>query len=275
MAGPPTNTRRPGICSWSSAAVRRAGVGSVLRAHPDRDRDDVVVGPDGFDEGLGGSVGAEVDHCESLAADDVAEDRDRHRVLVAGRGADHHGGALAAAAGEGRSEPSDDADGDTRRAVFIGDVEHAAGPRVADLAEHRDQELEVDVLGGGARDEGAFDDRPRAGLVAGHEPITQPVPVGAPADSSRSRSRRLLFGQGAEVADANLPGAVDLPGGECPDPHVPVRGHVVDAECFGSGPEADELLVVVHCGGIVGAVLHDRDFSAKTSPSGIAPHRKA
>ena len=161
----------------------------------------------GVEERCRGCVGAQVDQLQAAPTQDVAEDRERDRVVVAGGGTEDDCPAFAAASCEGGAEPSDEAGGDTRWAVLGGDVEFARGPRIADAAEHRRDELEVDVLGRSAGDARSFDEGPHARLIAGDEAVAEVGPVGLPPDPARAWSGLVAARDGPQIGEAHLPGA--------------------------------------------------------------------
>ena len=158
----------------------RAGFDAVVGSDPMATVRTSSWASPGVEERCRGCVGAQVDQLQAAPTQDVAEDRERDRVVVAGGGTEDDGPAFAAASCEGGAEPSDEAGGDTRCAVLGGDVEFARGPRIADAAEHRRDELEVDVLGRSAGDARSFDEGPRARLIAGDDAVAEVGPVGLP-----------------------------------------------------------------------------------------------
>jgi hypothetical protein len=152
----------------------------------------------GVEERCRGCVGAQVDQLQAAPTQDVAEDRERDRVVVAGGGTVDDGPAFAAASCEGGAEPSDEAGGDTRCAVLGGDVEFAR------------------VLGRSAGDARSFDEGPRARLIAGDDAVAEVGPIGLPPDPARAWSGLVAARDGSQIGEAHLPGAFTFRAGSVP-----------------------------------------------------------
>jgi hypothetical protein len=240
--GPAGQNRHPHPGRLQGGHRRPGRVVQARCGHPDDHGDQAVGAAGGFGERFGRGVGAEVDDVEALPAQQVGDDRAGQAVLVPGRPADDDRAALAAAPGEPRPQPPDDPLGHGRRAVLGGHGDRPLGPAVADAAQHRHEEVQVDAGRLLARSQRILDDPPRPGLVAGHHPGPQQrhaVPPRRTHGASRpERFRRMHQVEITRVDQPFLPG---LAGGQPPGPHVAVGGHVVHAESLGCFAQADRL----------------------------------
>ncbi len=176
----------------------------------------------------------EVDDLVALAAKNVGEHRGRQSMRVTRSGADHHGASMPAATREPRPHAADDPRGDGRSAVLLLDREPTVGPAVSDLVQRRTEHADVELRWLRSPDQRSLEDLPRPGFVALDEPITQSVRMLRPPWPPAGRPRP---GRGpaevVEILTAHPPLAAFAPSRQLPGAHVPVGGHVVDAETLG------------------------------------------
>lgn len=116
-------------------------------------------------EGIGRRVGPQLHHREAGAAEEIADHGDRQGVKVAGYRPDHHRSPAAPRAPEERAQPSGQASSDRAGAVLLAYRNLAPTPAVADLAQGRRQESQVEVGRRGPGRQSGLADREGAGLV--------------------------------------------------------------------------------------------------------------
>ena len=215
----------------------------VVRRHRRQpDRQQVTGLADHVSDRLTRHIDAEVGHLPTSQPQQVAEHRHRQGVELTGGRTERHHTARSAPSGEARSDPTDDAHRDPRRSMLDRDVEFACRPSFADAHHRRCQDVEIDLIEFGPRCHRSFDHAPAAWGITGDEPRFEPGRPGCLAIPCAALARRpgcgrclrCLLAKSIERRTLHLPDAAGLGGVHHTETHVPVRGHVVDAELVGN-----------------------------------------
>ena len=93
----------------------------------------------------GGTLAPRSSATKHATAEQVGDDRTREAVLVARRGTEDDGAALAAPTREPGAEPPDDPLRDRGGTVLVGDAEASVRPAATDVTQRRHEQLVVDL----------------------------------------------------------------------------------------------------------------------------------
>ena len=217
-----------------------AGAHRLRRADRHADHPQLLGGRGGPGEGPGRHVGTQVGDVPPPTPDDVGQQGQGQRVVLAGRRAEHDGPPAPAPAVEPGPEATEEAAGDHAGPMLDRDVERALGPPPADGPQRGRHDVQVDLVQLGSGGQRGLDHAPRAPGVTGHQPVLQALGPRRPAAAAdrRDRHHRRPVAQLGQRGRGDLPGPRHLARLQQAEADVPVHGHVVHAEQVARPPAA-------------------------------------
>ncbi len=207
----------------------------LRRADRHADHPQLLGGRCGPGEGPGRHVGTQVGDVPPPTPDDVGQQGQGQRVVLAGRRAEHDGPPAPTPAVEPGPEATEEAAGDHAGPMLDRDVERALGPPPADGPQRGRHDVQVDLVQLGPGGQRGLDHAPRAPGVTGHQPVLQALGPRRPAAAAdrRGRHHRRPVAQLGQRGRGDLPGPRHLARLQQAEADVPVHGHVVHAEQVG------------------------------------------